>query len=112
METFVVPGQGLVLDGATVNTPTAARRAAGEWLKARGVDEWTVEEATAQAPVARAWWGSEEVGFVQKHHELATVVAVVQLPEYLLHDEQPDERQQPELEAAPARPTPVQLAPG
>lgn len=88
MDPFIVHGQGLVLDGTLVKTPTAARAAAADWLLAHGADEWDVEAGTEQAPVARAWWGGDEVGFVQKQHESAQVVVVVQLDPVLYDGEE------------------------
>lgn len=79
MEPFVLPGHGLLLPGHAT-TPSAARAAAREWLLAAGVSAWDAEAGTEAAQVGLAWWGGEQLGFVQQGHDQAAAVTVVHLP--------------------------------
>lgn len=118
MDPFLVHGQGLVFDGTLVKTPAAARAAAADWLVEHGADEWDVEAGTEQAPVARAWWGGDDLGFVQKQHESAQVVVVVQLdPELYVGEEvrggpRPEEPAPVSDEPVLPKPEPVAEMPG
>lgn len=77
---FHVPWSGVVVPGA--ETATDARAAAKAWLTTEhGVHPDEADEIVAESPrPALAWWGGDEVGFVQEHHEGAVPVRVVALP--------------------------------
>lgn len=48
-------------------------------LTARGTSTWEADDLFIDRPglVVRAWWGGDDVGFVQEHHDGATPVTVV-----------------------------------
>ncbi|MES2211465.1 MAG: hypothetical protein V4515_14975 [Chloroflexota bacterium] len=69
-----IPGHGLMLDGHS-ETPTHARDTAAAYLVEKGADAWDAD--TSSARVARAWWGGDEVGFVQAEFDGAQPVTVV-----------------------------------
>jgi len=47
-------------------------------LIAKGVDPFDADDMLAdrQGLVVRAWWGGEDVGFVQEHHDGRPVIVV------------------------------------
>lgn len=71
-----VPGALLFdADGATRADVLAQSRA---HLIGKGVDPFDADDMLAdrQGLVVRAWWGGDEVGFVQEHHDGRAVIAV------------------------------------
>lgn len=50
-------------------------------LEARGLHPLDVDELLVDAPgrVVRAWWGGDDVGFVQEHHPDAVPVTVINM---------------------------------
>lgn len=67
-------------DGATRAGVLAQARA---HLIGRGMDPFDADDALAagQGLVVRAWWGGDDVGFVQEGHPNAAPVIVVNIPE-------------------------------
>lgn len=73
-----IPDHGLMFDGH--DTPRADLLAAARaHLLGRGMHPLDTDDTLANGPglTARAWWGGDEVGFVQSHHEGAQPVTVV-----------------------------------
>jgi hypothetical protein len=73
-----IPGHGLVFDGH--DTPrTELLAAARKYLLEQGAHELDADDQLADRPglVVRAWWGRDETGFVQEHHDGAQAVTVV-----------------------------------
>jgi len=70
-----IDGHGVLLPGV-YPTRADAREAAARWLTSRGMDAWDVESHTA-GQVDRAWWGGDDVGFVDQQHASAVPVTVV-----------------------------------
>ncbi len=68
---------GLVVDGHG-HDPDELEAAAKQWLREeRG---FTPLAARGPWPMAEAWWGDDERGFVQAHHDGATPITVVTVP--------------------------------
>lgn len=78
MGPLYLPRHGLVLEGHAA-TLAAPRQSARDWLLAHGVDDFTAEQVTEQAPVARAYY-DDEFGFVGVDFPDAIPVTVVHVP--------------------------------
>ncbi len=67
-------------------TPAEAIGAARAHLMRDAVGEWEAyerEQTLTGLKAVRAWWGGDDVGFVQSHHAKARPVTVVGRPVYI-----------------------------
>lgn len=85
MTSAILHDHGLVL--YDIATPADAESATAAYCAARGLDDWDVLELDLPRRIRRAWWGGDEVGFVDRDYPAAVEVVVVSLPEYLLIEE-------------------------
>ncbi len=79
MQTFLIKGHGVVLDGHDVSRATARSDAAAFLVASAGWTEDDADAATDQASVVRAWWGGDDVGFAGSEYPAARAVTVVNL---------------------------------
>ncbi len=74
----ILEHHGLIVDGHDVRRADVLAQAA-DFLIGLGVSVHDVEDRLIDRPglIARAWWGGDERGFVQEHHDGAEPVTVV-----------------------------------
>lgn len=77
--TFLIPGQGVVLDGHAASRASCREAARLFLISDCSYSEDQADLSTDSAEVSRAWWGGDSVGFVNQEYEGSAAVSVVNL---------------------------------